>query len=176
MMVENNYYSIACNDYRYLLRNLDSDFYNNMAVACQQIVEKLLKSVLVHVNPNAKNLLNLHNLRQIYNAINVEEKFIKLNVGELSLLNDYYELRYPGDNFTNVTHDEFKSAYEIVIDVFNEVNKWRVKHGFDIEVPEYSLKSKQILLDELKMEESKTNIETNESVKSLINAANILRP
>ena len=41
-MLENNYYSIACNDYRYLLRNLDSEFYNNMAIECHQICEKHL--------------------------------------------------------------------------------------------------------------------------------------
>ena len=152
MMVENNYYSIACTDYKYLLRNLDSDFYNNMAIACQQICEKALKSVLVYINPNAKTIINSHNLRQIYNVINEEKKVLELDVTKLSLLKDYYfETIYPGDNFTNVSKEEFGMAYLTLLDVLNEVNKWRVKHNLEIEVPSKSLKTKQDLLSESNM-------------------------
>lgn len=152
-MVENNYYSIACNDYRYLLRNLDSDFYNNMAVACQQICEKALKSVLVYINPDAKTVINSHNLRQIYNAINQEKKVLELDIAKLSLLKDYYfEARYPGDNFTNVSKEEFGMAYLTLIDVLNEVNKWRLKNNLEIEVSSRSLKTKQALLSESSIE------------------------
>ena len=102
-MLENNYYSIACNDYRYLLRNLDSDFYNNMIVECQQICEKALKSVLICINPDAKEVISSNNLRQLYNAINEKIKTIELDIAKLSLLKDYFEVRYPGDNFTNIS-------------------------------------------------------------------------
>ena len=151
-MVKNDYYSIACNDYRYLLRNLDSDFYNNMAVACQQICEKALKSVLVCVNPDVKSILNSHNLRQIYSAID-EEELINLDIAKLSLLKDYYfEVRYPGDSFTNVSKKEFEIAYLTVLDVLNEVNKWRIKHNLEVEIPSESLKTKQVLLSECSAE------------------------
>ena len=151
-MVKNDYYSIACNDYRYLLRNLDSDFYNNMAVACQQICEKALKSVLVCVNPDVKSILNSHNLRQIYSAIG-EEELINLDIAKLSLLKDYYfEVRYPGDSFTNVSKKEFEIAYLTVLDVLNEVNKWRIKHNLEVEIPSESLKTKQVLLSECSAE------------------------
>ena len=151
-MVKNDYYYIACNDYKYLLRNLDSDFYNNMAVACQQICEKALKSVLVCVNPDVKSILNSHNLRQIYSAID-EEELINLDIAKLSLLKDYYfEVRYPGDNFTNVSKKEFEIAYLTVIDVLNEVNKWRVRHNLEVEIPSASLKTKQDLLSECSVE------------------------
>ena len=151
-MVKNDYYYIACNDYKYLLRNLDSDFYNNMAVACQQICEKALKSVLVCVNPDVKSILNSHNLRQIYSAID-EEELINLDIAKLSLLKDYYfEVRYPGDNFTNVSKKEFEIAYYTLIDVLNEVNKWRVKHKCEVEIPSESLKTKQALLSECSAE------------------------
>ena len=151
-MVKNDYYYIACNDYKYLLRNLDSDFYNNMAVACQQICEKALKSVLVCVNPDVKSILNSHNLRQIYSAID-EEELINLDIAKLSLLKDYYfEVRYPGDNFTNVSKKEFEIAYLTVIDVLNEVNKWRVRHNLEVEIPSASLKTKQVLLSECSAE------------------------
>ena len=141
-MVKNDYYYIACNDYKYLLRNLDSDFYNNMAVACQQICEKALKSVLVSVNPDVKSIVNSHNLRQIYSAID-EEELINLDIAKLSLLKDYYfEVRYPGDSFTNVSKKEFEIAYLTVLDVLNEVNKWRIKHNLEVEIPSESLKTK----------------------------------
>ena len=151
-MVKNDYYYIACNDYKYLLRNLDSDFYNNMAVACQQICEKALKSVLVCVNPDVKSILNSHNLRQIYSAIG-EEELINLDIAKLSLLKDYYfEVRYPGDSFTNVSKKEFEIAYLTVLDVLNEVNKWRIKHNLEVEIPSESLKTKQVLLSECSTE------------------------
>ena len=151
-MVKNDYYYIACNDYKYLLRNLDSDFYNNMAVACQQICEKALKSVLVCVNPDVKSILNSHNLRQIYSAIG-EEELINLDIAKLSLLKDYYfEVRYPGNSFTNVSKKEFEIAYLTVLDVLNEVNKWRIKHNLEVEIPSESLKTKQVLLSECSAE------------------------
>lgn len=152
-MVKNDYYSIACNDYKFLSSNLDSDFYNNMAVLCQQICEKALKSILICINPDAKTVLNSHNLRQIYFAINEDEEVINLDIAKLSLLKDYYfEVRYPGDNFTNVSKEEFEMAYSILIDVLNEVNKWRIKHSLDIDIPSKSLKTKQVLLYECGIE------------------------
>ena len=162
-MVKNDYYSIACNDYKYLLRNLDSDFYNNMAVACQQICEKALKSILVYVNPDIKSVINSHNLRQIYNAINIDKKVINLDIAKLSLLKDYYfEVRYPGDNFTNVSKEEFEMAYTTLIDVLNEVNRWRVQHNLDIEVLSTSLKTKQVLLCEYNIEN--TSVESVDDI------------
>lgn len=152
-MIKNDYYYIACNDYRYLLCTLDSDFYNNMAVACQQICEKALKSVLVCVNPDAKKVINSHNLMQIYETID-EEELINLDVAKLALLNNYYfEARYPGDGFINVSKKAFERAYLIVIDVLNEVNKWRLRHNLEVEIPSASLKTKQALLSECSAED-----------------------
>lgn len=151
-MLENNYYSIACNDYRYLLRNLDSDFYNNMAIECHQICEKALKSILVCVNPDAKEVINSNNLRQIYNTINEKRKTIELDIAKLSLLKDCFEVKYPGDNFTNISREEFEMAYLSLLEVLNEVNKWRVKNNLKIEVPSTSLKTKQTLLHENSIE------------------------
>lgn len=140
-MVKNDYYFIACNDYKFLLRNLDSDFYNNMAVECQQICEKALKSILVYVNPDAKSIMNSPNLKQIYNAINEDEEVINLDIAKLSLLKDYYfDARYPGDDFINVSKEEFEIAYSTLIDVLNEVNRWRVQHNLEVELLSESLK------------------------------------
>ena len=152
-MIKNDYYSIACNDYRFLLRILDCGFYNQMAVECQQICEKALKSILVCVNPNAKSVINSNNLKQIYSAINEEKDEINLDIAKLALLKDYYfDARYPGDNFTNVSKNEFEIAYLALIDVLNEVNKWRVKHNLEIETPPKALKTKWVLLDECNIE------------------------
>ena len=166
-MVKNDYYSIACDDYKYLLRNLDSDFYNNMAVACQQICEKALKSILICINPDAKTIINSHNLRLIYNAINEEKAVINLDITKLSLLKDYYfDVRYPGDNFINVSKGEFEIAYLTLIDVLNEVNKWRVKHNLEVETPSKSLKTKQALLHECNI----INVSTQDDVEDVFNA------
>ncbi|MEG0963341.1 MAG: hypothetical protein RSF88_10855 [Lachnospiraceae bacterium] len=40
-----DYYTIAYNDLRYLQLTLGTDFYNQIAVAAQQIVEKMLRSI-----------------------------------------------------------------------------------------------------------------------------------
>ena len=165
-MVKNDYYSIACNDYKFLLSNLDSDFYNNMAVLCQQICEKALKSILICVRPDAKTIINSHNLRFIYKVINEEKALIKLDIAKLSLLEDYYfSVRCPGDNFTNVSKNEFEIAYLTLIDVFNEVNKWRVSHNLEIETPSIFLKTKQDLLRECDFE----NTLTKDHVEAIFN-------
>lgn len=44
-MVENSYYSIACNDLEYLEDSITGHFYNPMASSAMQIAEKMLKSV-----------------------------------------------------------------------------------------------------------------------------------
>ena len=64
----------------------------------------------------------------------------------------YFEVRYPGDSFTNVSKKEFEIAYLTVLDVLNEVNKWRIKHNLEVEIPSESLKTKQILLSECSAE------------------------
>ena len=46
-MIGNNYYDLALNDRKWLLRSLqwdENDIYNRQAVDCQQVVEKVLKN------------------------------------------------------------------------------------------------------------------------------------
>ena len=45
---------------------------------------------------------------------------------------DYYDARYPGDNFVIVTVDELREALEIMLDVVEAVNCWRTSHELEI--------------------------------------------
>ena len=48
LVIGNNYYDLALNDRKWLLRSLqwdENDIYNRQAVDCQQVVEKVLKEL-----------------------------------------------------------------------------------------------------------------------------------
>lgn len=50
--MKNSYYDIAYNDYQYLTATMHTDLYNSISVQIEQVVEKLLKSVMEAVcNP-----------------------------------------------------------------------------------------------------------------------------
>ncbi len=44
--MKNEYYSIALGDLEYLQATLHLPYYNNIAIAAQQVAEKMLKSVV----------------------------------------------------------------------------------------------------------------------------------
>ena len=58
--MKNEYYSIAYNDLLYLQATLHLPFYNNIAVNAQQVAEKVLKSVVEIVSPDAEGILKTH--------------------------------------------------------------------------------------------------------------------
>lgn len=75
--IKNNYFSIAYNDLHYLLRyDPDDEYsYNRVAVATQQVAEKLLKGLIeisenVPIEEKAK-LLGTHNLRRLGETVNL---------------------------------------------------------------------------------------------------------
>lgn len=118
------------------------------------------------MNPNAKSVINSNNLRQTYSAINEEKDEIRLDTAKLALLEDYYfDARYPGDNFINVSKDEFEIAYLALIDVLNEVNKWRVMHNLEIVTPPKALKTKQVLLHECGVVSAPSQDDTDNIIK-----------
>ena len=45
-VMKNEYYSIALGDLEYLQATLHLPYYNNIAIAAQQVAEKMLKSVV----------------------------------------------------------------------------------------------------------------------------------
>ena len=132
--INNDFYSIAMNDLRFLQANADGEFYNNMATLAQQVAKKLLKSVLEVTSPSANKEINSHNLKTILNTINEEETLLNLNYKDISVLKDYYfDTRYLGADFANVTKEEISDAFEIVYNVLDEVNKFRTDKGYPVE-------------------------------------------
>ena len=127
----NDYYKIACNDMAYLQATLNTGLYNNIAVGCQQVAEKMLKSVAEVVCLNIGNLMNSHNLRAIYSEINRVEETFKLDKPSLAMLKDFYfDAKYPGDNFVVVDYETCAECLDILYDVIEQTNSFREHHGY----------------------------------------------
>lgn len=144
MELSNNYYSIAMNDYLYLSYTIELPFYNNIAIACQQIAEKLLKSVgeLCAIN---NDVMNSHNLRRLNTDILHTGVDLQLDNRALSMLKDYYfEARYPGDEFVVVSKEECAECVDILNSVIEAVNRFRGEKGLPVEEIEIkTLKNKK---------------------------------
>lgn len=127
------YYEIAMNDLTYLQHTLDLDFYNQMAMFCQQISEKLLKSIAELVVTDEK-IIKVHNLRQIDSAIISGGVNLQLNQSDLAYLKDFYfDTRYPGDNYVDVSRDDATKCLKIMYDVIKAVTEFRKEKGLQCE-------------------------------------------
>lgn len=132
-MVENSYYSIACNDLEYLEDSITGHFYNPMALSAMQIAEKMLKSVAEVTCVGIEKLMVSNNLRAIYDVIHREDSDFVFDRNKLSTLKDYfYDLRYPNDCFINVTRDECADAVKTMYEVVELVNTWRKAHNYPV--------------------------------------------
>ena len=133
-MQKNDYYSLALNDLKYLQCALNTNLYNNIAVSAQQVAEKLLKSIFeVTGVVNVEATLGSHNLKVIFSRIPVDEGLV-LDITELAYLKDYYfEARYPGDDFVEVTKEDCDKCLRIMYTVLEQVNTWRLKHDYEVE-------------------------------------------
>lgn len=124
-MLNNNYYDIAINELGYLQLQIDSEYYNVMIISCQQVSEKLLKSV-AELCVSDEKIFKSHNLRQINTAICSNGIDLQLDDLELAYLKDFYfDAGYPGDNFVEVKKYEFIKALKIMYRVVNAANKFR---------------------------------------------------
>jgi HEPN domain-containing protein len=131
-MLNNNYYDIAFNDLGHLQLTLNSEYFNQMTISCQQISEKALKSVAELCISDDK-IFKSHNLRQIHSAICSEGINLDLDDSDLAYLKDFYfDARYPGDNFVEVKKYEFIKALKIMYRVINSVNKFRIEKELSI--------------------------------------------
>lgn len=135
--MKNDYYAIAINDLRYLELTLNTQFYNNISVGAQQVVEKLLKSVLEQLVPatdsHVDKLMTSHNLRAIYDKIHDVYPTFTLDRRGLSMLKDYYyDAKYPGDSFVTVTKSECEENVQIMYDTIEQVNKFRKENDLEI--------------------------------------------
>lgn len=122
--MDNNYLSIANNDYLYAKAIKDLGFNNNVGFTCVNTVEKLFKSVAELTVQDCSELLRSHNLRRLYRSIS-HEISLDIHEGDLSTMTDFYfDSRYPGDDFTEITDDDLKMCYEILEKVYTAVNNW----------------------------------------------------
>lgn len=131
-MTNIDYYGIAIHDLEFLNIN-NFKINNNTAVLCQQVIEKLLKSLLeLVIEDSDKPLLTSHNLVNIYNYIISKNINIQLNKGNLSLVKDvYFTGRYPGRDFVFYTEDDIDMYLDTVFETLNEVNRIRESYSLD---------------------------------------------
>ncbi len=127
-MIKNTYLDIAENDLQYLesVIAMGNTFSNQLAVQCQQIAEKYLKGYLdkIFVDEDVVDLLRKHNMKKIASKLNEVKAGLELDTIGLAYLTDfYYDARYPGDDFYNVTKDDFEKCLSIMYDTVNKLRK-----------------------------------------------------
>lgn len=130
-MIKNSYLDIAKNDLEYLesVLKTGNQFYNQLAVQCQQVAEKYLKGYLdrVLVNEDITDLLRKHNMKKMASKLNEVYPDLRLDTIGLAYLTDFYfDARYPGDDFYTVSKEEFDKCIAIMYDTVN-----RLKANFE---------------------------------------------
>lgn len=142
MNLENSYLSVAMNDYRYLNYVRNSGYNNNIAVQCQQICEKLLKSIVEVTVNKVIPALKSHDLKMIYDAIPESEFRSSVDRFKLSFLKDFYfSARYPGDNFVVVTDEDLQVCLDITDTLYTEVISWHEEKNKEGREPNQLLKA-----------------------------------
>lgn len=133
MNSNNDYYYIGMNDLCYLQCALKTTYYNKLAIDAQQVIERMLKSVAERACVGVEGLLHTHNLRALYDAIHKELPNFYLDRGALSILKDYYyDLRYPGHNYVDITREECEECIDLMYDTIKQVNAFRQSMGLPI--------------------------------------------
>lgn len=123
--MDNSYLSIAINDYDYLQATRSFPHYNNIAVNCQQVCEKLLKAVIEKVNPNASSELQTHNLKRLYDRVSEYITISREYELALSTISDFYkDARHPGDDFVNVSKKDVELCLDVTDELYGVVTEW----------------------------------------------------
>lgn len=112
--MKRTFIDIAKNDLQYLNATIGDKpfFYNQNAVNAQQVTEKFLKGYLEKCVDGILDiseisiLMKTHNLRKLGEAVMKINPHFKLHLKDLSYLKDFYfEARYPGDNYIDVSKE-----------------------------------------------------------------------
>lgn len=125
-MIKNSYIDIAQNDLEYLetVMKTGNQFYNQLAVQCQQVSEKYLKGYLdkLFADEDVTDLLRKHNMKKIAAKLNERYPDLGLDTVGLAYLTDFYfDARYPGDDFYTVSKEEFEKCRAIMYDTVNKL-------------------------------------------------------
>ncbi|MHC1749590.1 MAG: HEPN domain-containing protein [Cellulosilyticaceae bacterium] len=122
----NSYYAIACNDIAYLEVIGDTGFYNQPSALCQQIVEKLLKSIIekFYIDDNLTDILRSRSLKTLGRALKTTLPDINLDLKDLAYLTSYYfDTRYPSPDYHLVSKEDFEECKRILYSVKAEVDR-----------------------------------------------------
>lgn len=133
MSIENNYYDIGVHHLGLAEQLKNAADSNLIGLHIQQAVETLLKSVLEREMPENKALLNSHKISRITEELSNISGFEELDEDTLRLINNiYYDTRYPGDGFTNLSQKKCERCLKTAYEVFNTVNTYRKDLGLPI--------------------------------------------
>ena len=129
-MNQNNYLGRGINDYLYAKNNLKDHTqaeYNWPVVILSQAAEKLLKAIVetkLVDDSSCIALMRTHNLRTITSKISEKFPSSHFSSKDCKWLGDFYfDARYPGDDFIQVTLDDALEALKIVEDILLETEK-----------------------------------------------------
>lgn len=164
---ENSYEALASDDLLYaksLYASMEKcKKFNGVAALCQQSAEKYLKAIMVNYmveDEIPKSLLTSHNLRTILNYINKKYANENVNSKDIKWLGDFYfDVRYPGDNYIQISKEDAVECIRISEVVENWYNK--------IEKEESSKEQKweQIKVSDLKPVENTDLLKDNNELK-----------
>lgn len=155
-----DYYNICIKDYYYLKSTLNLPLYNNITVGIQQVTEKALKSIVEFGCINAEKELTSHNLRTIAKKIK-DDVGISFDEKDMAYLKDfYYDARYPGDDYIEVSRDQCEKCLDIMNNTLLQINNFRQSVGLStfkfeelhLTEPELSLFSEDFFEDENELE------------------------
>lgn len=131
--MEKGYYEIALDNLDFLEDSLASTHYNDLGPMAEQIVEKMLKSVLILEVVEAASVLKSRNLKIIYVKLQEAGIDLGLDEGYLSSLKDvYFDARYPGENYIDVNYEDCVNYIKTMYDVVLAVNNYRKSKGLPI--------------------------------------------
>jgi HEPN domain-containing protein len=103
----------------HLVQNHLPDFKDTIAFHCQQAVEKLLKSYLIHLNVTFRRS---HDLIYLLDIIEQPELFTREDYDRVARLQDYaVEIRYPNDSIF-LSNEEILDALTTADDLFMRVS------------------------------------------------------
>jgi HEPN domain-containing protein len=130
-MSTKGYYEIAINDYWFLDTIRDGNFYNKIGIECQQIAEKLLKHLYVtyvDVSEQEERFFKTHSVHKIALQLN-KHLNTSFDYASLAILTDYYfDTRYPGDEYIDLTGDMADYALQLVDNLKESVDNYIREH------------------------------------------------
>lgn len=110
MTLGEQYYNVALDDLYYLEAREVEGYYNQPSALCQQVCEKLLKSLIAdyYVDENLELILKSHSLKKLAFTVKSIISIAGFNIMELAFLSDFYfDARYPGPDYVKVDEETY---------------------------------------------------------------------